>query len=144
MTPEQWRNLTANLCLPTWTWGHWLFDVKHNFWHKYDNLYAGTPLTAETVMTVLVAIHDTYGFRWILFDEIQKVASVSFKVKTSGNIRENLCAVLRELYRQGRIEHKQNPHTSRTKQSMFRIVQTDLQKLLADVDAILDGGQANV
>ena len=139
MTPAQWRALTADLELSTWTWGHWIFDVKHNLWHKYDSLYAGTPLTAETVMTVIVAIHDTYSFKWILFDEILRVATVSFKIKTSG---DPLCDVLRELYRQGRVEHKTNPHTPRSKQGMFRLVQTDLQKLLVDVDAILEGGQS--
>ena len=143
MTPEQWRCLIADLQLPRWTWGHWIFDVKHNMWHKYENLYAGTPMTIETVMTVIVAIHDTYGFKWILFDEIQKVARISFKFKASDDIRENLRDVLRELYRQGRIEHKENPHTPRSKQSMFRLLKTDLQKLLAKVDAVLaNGGQS--
>ena len=142
MTPAQWRALTADLELSTWTWGHWIFDVKHNMWHKYDSLYAGTPLTEDAVMTVIVAIHDTYGFKWILFDEIQKVATVSFKVKTSGDIREHLRDVLRELYQQGRVEHKINPHTPRSKQGMFRLVQTDLRKLLVDVDAIIEGGQS--
>ena len=143
MTPEQWRALTADLELPTWTWGHWIFDVKQNMWHTYESLYAGTPITTETVLTILTAIHDTYGLKWILFDEIQKVASISFKVKPSGDIRDNLQDVLRELYRQGRIEHKVNPQTPRSKQGMFRLLKRDLQKLLADVDAILaNGGQS--
>ena len=97
--------------------------------------------TAETVMTVMHAITDRYGFKWILFDEILKVATVSFKIRTSGDpLRE----VLRQLYQQGRIEHKTNPHTPRNKQSMFRLLKTDLQQLLADVDARLgNGGKSN-
>ena len=95
---------------------------------------AGTSLTAETVMTVMQAIRETYGFKWILFDEILKVATVSFKIRTSGApLRE----VLRELYRQGHIEHKTDPHTPRSKQGMFRILKTDLHQLLAEVDALL-------
>ena len=104
---------------------------------------AGTSLTAETVLTVMQAITDKYGFKWILFDEILKVATVSFKIRTSGDpLRE----VLRELYRQGRIEYKTDPHTPRSKQGMFRILKTKLHRLLAEVDALLgsrNGGQSN-
>ena len=143
MTPAQWRNLTADLQLSTWAWGHWIFDVKHELWHTYDNRYAGTPLATETVMTLINAIHDTYGFKWILFDEILKVATVSFKIRTSG---DPLRDVLRELCQHGRVEHKTNPHIPRRKQAMFRLLpeKTHLQQLLAEVDAILaNGGQSS-
>ena len=73
---------------------------------------------------------------WFIIDEILFVAT------TQCNVRANhttLLAVLRELYRHGRVDHK----TNRFDQHMFKWVgdaqKTDLHTLLAAVDAILGG-----
>ena len=141
-TPAQWHALTDDLKSETWTWGHWIFDLKHRLWHKYERVYSGTPLTDENVITVMHAIHETYGFQWILFDEILKVATVSFKIKTE---HKPLRGVLRELREQGRIEYKASPSCPRSKQYQFRLLREKqtLHVLLAEVDGILGTGRSS-
>lgn len=145
MTADQWRALTADLLLPGWTDGHWIYDLQQHIWTKYEGLriarenpYRRTlKITDARILTVMQAITDTYKDEWILLDMILKVATRAFSIAAN---HKSLLACLRGLYRQGRVAYKRDAY----KQHLFRYVVkgTDLQKLVAEVDANLDPANA--
>ena len=103
--------------------------------------YSTPSLTVEIVITVRQAITDSYRYAWIIFNEILKVATISFKVKTgSDTMPDVLCA----LY--GWRASKSTAYSRCSKPNKFRLLpeKNTLHTLLAEVDTILaKRGQSN-